>query len=144
MPCTPESQARTRVFARVIGPLLVILFAAVMARATEMGLFISSFFANAALVWITGCAVLVCGLLIVAQHQYWWNPPAVVISILGWILIVRGAVLLIVPQFIARFAAQMATAVLTIQIGSSIMLLVGLWLAWIGWCVRPSDARDAG
>jgi hypothetical protein len=53
MPATPEARARTRAFARVIGPFLVIVPAIIAVRApsTSMGGYLSAFFENAALVW---------------------------------------------------------------------------------------------
>ena len=52
-----------------------------------MGTNLSTFFENAALVWITGGMILLGGLLI-AHHQYWSSLAAILISLFGW---VRGA-----------------------------------------------------
>lgn len=63
MPATPEARARTRAFARVIGPFLVIVPAIVAVRApsASMGTILSAFFQNDALVWITGGLLLLSG-----------------------------------------------------------------------------------
>jgi len=42
MPATPESEARTRAFARVIGPFLVIVPGIVGVRAPDMGVQLSA------------------------------------------------------------------------------------------------------
>ncbi len=44
MPATPEAQARTRAFARVIGPFLVIVPAVVAVRAPNTGTILPAFF----------------------------------------------------------------------------------------------------
>jgi hypothetical protein len=83
MPASPEAKARTRAFARVIGPWLVIVPGIVAVRAPEMGTFLSGFFENEVLVWFTGGLLLFCGLLIIAFHQYWYSLSAILISLFG-------------------------------------------------------------
>ena len=61
MPATPESEARTRAFARVIGPFLVIVPGIIAARAAEMGGILTAFFGNEALVWIMGASCCSAG-----------------------------------------------------------------------------------
>ncbi len=70
MPATAEAQAKTRAFARVLGPFLIIVPGIIAMRAPEMGPYIPSFFGNPALVWITGALMLFGGLFVIAQHQY--------------------------------------------------------------------------
>ena len=88
MPATPESEARTRAFARVIGPFLVIVPGIIAARAPDTGVQLSAFFENAALVWITGGLLVFAGLFIIANHQYWSSASAILISLFGWFLAV--------------------------------------------------------
>jgi hypothetical protein len=78
---TPEAKARTRAFARVIGPFLVIVPGIIVVRAPEMDTSVSAFFENGALVWIVGGLLLFCGLLIIAHHQYWSSAAAILISL---------------------------------------------------------------
>jgi hypothetical protein len=94
MPAIPEARARTRAFARVIGPFLVIVPAIIVVRAPSMATNLSAFFENAALVWITGGMMLLGGLLIIAHHQYWSSPAAILISLFGWFVALRGVTLL--------------------------------------------------
>ena len=71
MSTRPKSADRTRAFARVIGPFLVIVPAIVAVRAPEMGPFASSFFDNPALVWIIGGLLPFAGLVVIVNHQDW-------------------------------------------------------------------------
>jgi hypothetical protein len=81
---TRESQARTRAFARVIGPWLVIVPGIIVLRAPEMGVLASEFFRSELFVWFAVALLLFVGLLIIAFHQYWSSVAAVVISLFGW------------------------------------------------------------
>jgi pimeloyl-ACP methyl ester carboxylesterase len=86
MHMTPEANARTRAFARVIGPFLIIVPSIIVVRAPDMETVASAFFGNEALVWITGGLLLLTGLLIIANHQYWSSVAVVMISLFGWFL----------------------------------------------------------
>lgn len=70
MPATSEARARTRAFARVIGPYLVVVGTVIAARAPDLGTILTAFFANEALVWIVGGLLLFGGLLIIAHHPH--------------------------------------------------------------------------
>ena len=142
MPATPKSAARTRAFARVIGPWLAIVPGIIVVRAPEMGgTFLSGFFENAVLVWFAGGLLLFGGLLIMAFHQYWSSPPAVLISLFGWFLALRGLVLLAAPQLIERAGAASTDAIPLVRIGFGALVVAGLWLTYVGWIAKP-DARS--
>ncbi len=83
MPTTAESTARTRAFARVIGPWLVIVPGIIAVRAPDMGTLTSGFFENPLIVWFAGAQLLFGGLLIIAFHQFWSSAAAIVISLFG-------------------------------------------------------------
>ena len=137
MPATPESAARTRAFARVIGPFLIIVPGIIAVRAPDMGAVLSAFFDNQALVWITGGLLLFGGLLIIAYHQYWSGAAAILISLFGWFLALRGVALLAAPQLIANAAAGALGAMPIVRIGFGALLVVGLWLTYAGWIAKP-------
>ncbi len=116
MSAAPEARARSRAFARVIGPFLVIVPAIVAVRAPNAGTIASAFFQNEALVWITGGLLLFGGLLIIAQHQYWSGLSAILISLFGWFLALRGIALLAVPQLYASATAAAMNMMPVVQI----------------------------
>jgi hypothetical protein len=136
MPATPETKARTRAFSRVIGPFLVIVPGIVAVRAPETGTALTAFFDNPALAWLTGGLLLFGGLLIIAHHQYWSSLAAILVSLLGWYLALRGVVLLAAPQLIESAAGAAMNMMAMVRIGFGVLLLIGLWLTFIGWIAR--------
>src|SRR5271165_3916844 len=58
VPPTQQSQARTRAFARVLGPWLAIAPGIIALRAPGMGALASEFFKSDLSVWFTGAALL--------------------------------------------------------------------------------------
>ena len=93
-----RSQIRTRMFARALGPYFTIVPTTVAIRGSYMQTLFTEFKANPMWPWLYGAILLMGGLLIIAFHQYWRSPAAIIVSVLGWFLAIRGVLLLTVPQ----------------------------------------------
>ena len=140
MPATPEARARTRAFARVFGPFLVIVPCLVVARLSQdMGAVMEAFFSDPALVWITGAFILFGGVFIIARHQYWSSAAAVIISVLGAILALRGLALLLFPHHYEHAGEALMGALPLVRAIFAVPFLAGLWLTYSGWIARPND-----
>jgi hypothetical protein len=137
MAATQESQARTRAFARVMGLYLVIAPGIIALRAPEMGGLASDFFKSDLAVWFTGAALLFGGLLIISFHQYWSSVAAVMISLFGWFLALRGLALMAAPQ-LYESAAMSINSVLLARLIFCVIAAGGLYLAYVGWLTKPA------
>ncbi|MCV7123372.1 hypothetical protein [Mycobacterium lacus] len=138
MNVSPQSQARTRMFARVLGPFLVIVDVIAVARASDMRSLISQFEANSLWAWVAGAFILVFGLVIVAGHQYWRGAAAIIVSLLGWLVTLRGLFLLAFPKAVASVANAMIGAQAWWVALCVVFTLVGLYLTYVGWAPTPS------
>ena len=136
MPATPESKARTRAFARVIGPWLVIAPGIIVVRTPDMGVLAAAFFESPLFAWFAGALLLFSGLLIIAFHQYWSSVAAVMISLFGWFLALRGLVLMAAPQLIERGTAASTGAITLVRMFFGALVLVGLYLTSVGWIAK--------
>ncbi|CAM4408702.1 hypothetical protein MB901379_04799 [Mycobacterium basiliense] len=138
MNVSPESQARTRMYARVLGPFLVIIDAMAVVRASDMRSLLSQFEANSLWTWVTGAFILGIGLVIVAGHQYWRGAAAIIVSLLGWLVTLRGLFLLAFPKAFISLANTMVGAT-ALWVGLCIAFaLVGIYLTYVGWAPSPS------
>jgi hypothetical protein len=136
-----QPQTRTRMFARVLGPFLVIACATAVARASEMPGLMKDFTANALWSWVAGAFVLIGGLVIIALHSYWRGLSAIVVSIMGWLVVLRGLLLLAFPTaFISMANSVIGMGALwrTVCIGFAV---IGLYLTYVGW--MPRSGRSA-
>ena len=61
------------------------------------------------------------------------------ISLFGWFLALRGLVLMAAPQLIERGAAASIGAVTLLQIFFGALVLVGLYLTYVGWIAKPAS-----
>jgi hypothetical protein len=133
---TDSQAATTRFCARVIGPLMLIIGAIVIARFNELALLIPSLLQDGPLMFVTGLFTLIVGMVLFAAHHHWNNPTAILISLLGVLTIVRGIVLTAAPDLLASFAASMMSASPGPFTGGAVALLIGAWLTFAGWFAK--------
>jgi hypothetical protein len=134
-----QQQLRTRMFARVLGPFLVIAAATTVARTSDMRRLLSDFEANAAWPWVTGAFLLLASLVIIALHQYWRGAAAVTVSVVGWVFALRALFLMAFPHaFMAAADAAIRMSALWVSVDVFVGL-VGLYLTYIGWRPVPTE-----
>jgi hypothetical protein len=121
-----------------MGPWLVIVPGIIVLRAPGMGALASEFFKSALFVWFSGALLLFVGLLIIAFHQYWSNMAAVLISLFGWILALRGLALMAAPELYERAAMSM-DAMLPVRLIFGVLVAIGLYLTYVGWLAKPAS-----
>lgn len=137
MDASPQAQSRTRVFARALGPFLVIADATAVARASDMQALLSQFEANSLWTWVTGAFILLFGLFVVAAHPYWRGAAAIIVSLLGWLITLRGLLLFAFPQTFVTAAHSMIGAQAWWVAACVVFALVGLYLTYVGWVLVP-------
>ncbi len=120
-------------FSRVIGPFLVIICATAVARMSDVQALFSQFEANSLWTWVIGAFALAIGLAMVAGHQYWRGGAAIIVSLLGWLVVLRGLLLLAFPSaFISMANTMIDQQVLWVALAIA-FALVGLYLTYVGW-----------
>jgi hypothetical protein len=137
MTTSDQSQIRTRMFARVLGPFFAIVPTTVAVRGSYMRTLFNEFQANPMWPWLYGAILLMFGLVIIAFHQYWRSPAAVIVSVVGWFLGIRGVLLLTVPRVYnaAGHAVYSSGATAAIWVVFICLASAGLYLTYVGW--RP-------
>ncbi|MBY0286242.1 MAG: hypothetical protein K2X52_03730 [Mycobacteriaceae bacterium] len=128
-----QAQHRTRMFARVLGPFFTIIAIIVALRAPDMRQLLSEFTASDVWPWVTGAFILMGGVAIVAFHQLWRGPAAIIVSVLGWLLVARGVFLLAFPDTFASVANRVIGAAVVWQVAYLVSAAVGLYLTYVGW-----------
>lgn len=133
---TEAQAATTRFCARVVGPLLVIVGAVVLARFNDMTLLIPGILGDGPLTFITGVFTLICGLVLIAAHHHWSSAPAIAISLLAVLTIVRGVTLLFAPSLLTGLVHTFLNLGPGALVAGAISLLLGAWLAFVGWFAK--------
>ena len=128
-------------FARVLGPFLVIVDLAAVLRASEMKTVLSDFSANSAWLWVSGAFILIFGLVIVSLHEHWHGPAAIIASVLGWLIVARGVFLLFFPAMLLSWAEGMVDRTVWWVVACSVAALIGVYLTYVGWAPEHEGAH---
>jgi hypothetical protein len=123
----------SRVLAKVIGPLLIIPAVGVFLNLETYQHLFAEFCKNAALCYLGGIVALLLGLIILQFHNVWEAHWPLVITILGWITVVKGVAIIVFPGLIPYLWCPYAgnTALLIFSLGIS--LVVGVFLTFKGY-----------
>lgn len=83
---------------------------------------------------VFGMMALAAGAAHIGMHNTWGTLPEIVISLLGWGLFAKGAVLTIAPKF-ADKAGDWTVKSKMVPSAGGFALLVGVYLSWLGYLV---------
>ena len=144
----------SRYIARLIGPVLLIMgigmAAGMLIEGDAYSGMMKEFIGSRALIFLTGALALTAGVAIVNAHNVWERDWRVLVTILGWLAIIRGVVNLVFPataqglgdRMVASHAGVVAGAAITIVLGA-ILCIVGYEHLWAEKR-KPSPARASG
>jgi hypothetical protein len=137
-----EAIQRTRAFCRVLGPYEAIVTTIIVIRLPDAQDVVDGLFANAAMPWMLGAVMLAMGLVVIAFHQYWYSPTAVLVSLFGWFVALRGLATMAFPSAIQEGASiEGAGTILAFRVFFLLLTAMGVWLTFVGW--RPSRSGSA-
>ena len=124
----------TRTLARIAGPWMLLAGVAVALRRDRMMGVLDAFAADPALSFVSGVFTLLLGLIVIAVHQKWGGVTQVIISLLGWLLALRGAVLLFAPEDMVALAHRVVGyGPGPMGVAGAVMAVIGLYLTLIGY-----------
>jgi hypothetical protein len=101
MPAKGQDIMQTSVFlAKLIGPISVVIGFGLLLNAHIFRRLSEQFVASDALVYFSGLLAMAAGMAIVLTHNVWQPLDwPVLITLLGWLMVIGGAIRIAVPQF---------------------------------------------
>jgi len=119
--------------AKFIGPYIIVIGIGLLFNPKVYQKIMEDFFKNAALVYVTGLITLIAGLAVVLFHNLWVFDWRVIITLLGWNILIKGVWLIISPDTSAKVAALFAKKNKLVIILWVIMLVIGIFLMAKGY-----------
>jgi hypothetical protein len=125
---------QTSVFlAKLIGPILVLAGAALLVNRKLMDAIARELLSGPLLLPLLGLLDFAAGLAIVLTHNVWVADWRVIITILGWLLMVRGAVRLLITDQARAFGSKLLKNKNAVTIALAVTLGLGLVLSYFGY-----------
>ena len=125
--------------------ILIAKIAAVIYLSASLGGFFSKdyyrklseeMYKNAALSYMMGFVAVIIGFLIVHYHNLWGRDWTVLITIIGWLSLIKGGFIIAFPKFLQHLSEPFFTE-RALKIIPYVTLLIGLLFGYFGF-VRGS------
>jgi len=140
----------SKLIARLMGPVLL-----VMGIGMALGLWMNpdvytsmmkDFMGNLALICLIGSLALVAGLAIINVHNLWVRDWRVIVTILGWLAILRGVTNLLFPAKVQELGNRMVESHAGCLLGTLALIVLGVILTAKGYeemCKKYCGAKPA-
>lgn len=122
--------------AKVIGPVLMLVALSLALNRSNLDLLFDTYRGSAA-VFITGVVELFLGMAMVVGHNVWTFDFRIVLTLIGWILLLRGVGRTFFPSRVASLLEKFRTARPAVAPLLGAAFLTGAYLAYSGLAALP-------
>lgn len=112
----------------VYGALFVAV--GITALRSQMQMIYDDLLSNRGLMWITGIVVLLTGLVSLLLYREWSGGLGTLVTLFGWLTLLKGIAILLVPSFAISFYRSVASRPL-FRIAGVIAIALGLWCFYL-------------
>ena len=134
---------RSHFLAKLIGPVFIVGGLGMLFNAAAFRVMFERSLHDHMLIYLTGVLSLPAGLAIVVLHNEWkWRWP-VMITVIGWLMVVGGIVRMLAPEMIETFGLSLISYPNFFIIDGGIAVLLGVLLSYFGY-LDPPQLSAAG
>ena len=119
--------------AKLIGPLMLAVGIGIFVNGAIYRLLADEFLRSRALIYLSGLLTMTAGLAIVLTHNVWRADWPVLITILGWLLLIGGAFRIVMPQGTERIGRRLLKEKHGLTIGGIVWVAAGAILCVFGY-----------
>ncbi|HHF0523576.1 TPA: hypothetical protein ACTUT5_002113 [Legionella anisa] len=119
--------------ARVMGLSLLILSLSLLINVNDLVPTLTALLQNRALEFIVGMMLVTIGTLLVVSHNVWTRSWVVVITILSWLIFIKGILYLMFPGIVQEISNQLTFSKSRIYVACSINAVISLYLCYMGF-----------
>ena len=119
--------------ARLLGPLLLLPGIGLLANRRAFRAMATQMLDSVLLVYVFGLIDLTAGLAIVLVHNVWVADWRVIITLLGWLLLIRGAARVLIPETLMGYAKNMLRGQNVYLVSGIVLVILGLVLCYFGY-----------
>lgn len=125
----------TLYIAGLLGPVLLLAGLAGLMDPSRLEKADKEALKSPALMLLCGMAMVPLGILMVDNHNMWSWDMAGVVTLFGWIMLVKGALILAWPAGMTKLYNMMCSGNCTTfyRVASLVMLALGAWMSYAAW-----------
>ena len=119
--------------ARLAGPVLAVIGLGVLLNRAVYTDAIVEAVKSTTLIYLTGIACLLAGVAILNAHRAWTADWRVLVTIVGWLLVIAGVMRIVLPSVAAGMATAVYVGTVALPIAGAVALVVGAILSVMGY-----------
>lgn len=119
--------------ARIFGVVMVVIYGGLLLNQRYYHRIWQDLQKQPLLLFISGFIALILGLIVIHVHSVWSLDWRGIITFLGWLMIFNGVMRIVCPEIVLKIAEKVAKNQLIINITSTIMFLIGLYISFVGF-----------
>ncbi|MCL4712654.1 MAG: hypothetical protein KJZ73_15530 [Pseudorhodoplanes sp.] len=124
---------KSEYIARIAGPIMIVVGLGMLFNAVAFRGLADEFLRSPALIYLSGLLTLAAGLAIVIAHNLWSGGWRILVTILGWLMVIGGALRILLPRQVELIGGAMFAEPATLTICGIIVTVIGIILAWQGY-----------
>jgi len=118
---------------KLLGPMFIVVGIALLLKAQMFRKILRELIASPVWLYFAGFLGLRAGMALVLTHNVWAPDWRLIITLIGWITIVRAVISIFQPEWIARAASAILER-RAIFVGAAVAdLIIGLALSYFGY-----------
>lgn len=91
---------------------------------------------NAAMMYFGGIMALVVGYLLITFHNVWVKDWSVIITVIGWIAMIKGVLILVRPQWMIDLTKAIVNKEGFLKIEGVLVTIIGVFFLFLGYCPK--------
>jgi uncharacterized membrane protein len=124
---------RATFIAKLLGPSILVGGVGMLVNQSVYQAMISDFLHSTALVYLSGLLSLLAGLAIVNVHNSWTLGWSVVITVIGWLMLIGALVRLVLPQLAIGLGTTIYGSSAALVVVAVVSLVLGGFLTFKGY-----------
>jgi hypothetical protein len=120
---------------QLIGIIYITVAIGIMTAPLFYNRIMAGFLDSPAAYYIGGLFAIIAGFLIVSFHNIWVKDWAVIITIIGWLALIKGILLIAVPKAMIVFSKRFLGLTKIVRIWGIVGLILGILCCWLGFFV---------
>ncbi len=117
------------VIAQILGPMYVIVAVGLLLNPPAYQRIFEEFFESPALAFVGGVIALIFGLAILAFHRAWSADWTLIVTLIGWLALIKGSLLVVCPSAVIRLSRPPMAQPARLRTWAAAPLALGLFLS---------------
>ena len=133
MPAKGQDMQNSIFIARLVGPIMLAVALALFINRNDFKAMAEEFLQSRALLYLSGIITMAAGVAIVLTHNVWVANWRAVITVLGWLMTVGGAIRIVFPGRTQAWGRDFLRHSMGTLIAGGIWLAFGAVLTFYGY-----------